>query len=310
MTTNDGSTAVPDWMLERYVLGELPPAEMESVRHELARDPSLAERLAALQNDSCALLEERPPAVFGAAVRERLAGTPHQRLRSLRPLVLAAPALAAALVVGLWFGRQPAPRAMPSPSAPEPVAPATALPAPTATPSTAPLAGAPAAPARQGSATRLEKTRLKGAGPRLMLFRRTGGAVEALSPGASASSGDVVQLAYQASGARYGAILSIDGRGVVTSHVPRTGSTAAELDSGGPVTLETAYRLDDAPEFEAFYFVTSPQPFDLGPIRAAARAVASRGTAGAASPAAPPDSLPLPGPFDQASFLLRKDVSR
>src|SRR6185503_310143 len=78
-------------------------------------------------------------------------------------------------------------------------------------------------------------TRLKGLAPQLLLYREAGQAeAERLAPGAVARPHDVVQIAYQAAGRRYGAIVSVDGRGVVTRHLPATGARAAELRPGGP----------------------------------------------------------------------------
>ena len=95
-------------------------------------------------------------------------------------------------------------------------------------------------------------------------------------------------------------IVSVDGRGVVTEHLPQNESEAAALRAGGPVILASSYRLDDAPRFEVFYFVTADEPFAMARVVAAARLAA--GTA-----SAPPAALPLAREFRQAQILLRKD---
>ena len=47
-------------------------------------------------------------------------------------------------------------------------------------------------------------------------------------------------------GAPYGAVISLDGRGTVTFHLPTHGTAAAELSGRGAVPLPRSYELDDA----------------------------------------------------------------
>ncbi len=86
---------------------------------------------------------------------------------------------------------------------------------------------------------------------------------------------------------------------MVTAHLPSQGREAASLAPGGATPLGSSYRLDDAPRFEAFYFVTAGEPFALEPVLEAARRAA--GTTG---------PLSLPAGLQQSLFLLRKDDSR
>ena len=134
----------------------------------------------------------------------------------------------------------------------------------------------------------------------LVLYRKLADGSEALKRGAVVRQGDEIRVGYRASGRAYGAILSIDGRGNLTQHLPATGEQAAGLQPSGTVLLDFAYELDDAPRWEAFYFVTADAPFELEPVRRAIRDAAAR-TAG--SPAA----LALPGAFTQFLFPLTKD---
>ena len=83
-----------------------------------------------------------------------------------------------------------------------------------------------------------------------------------LSNGDSVNAGDVIQLSYSITQAKYGMILSVDGNGVITQHYPMTGSPAALLESGDKeIDLGNAYELDDAPSFERFILVTSDNCF-------------------------------------------------
>jgi anti-sigma factor RsiW len=146
--------------------------------------------------------------------------------------------------------------------------------------------------------------RIKGLAPSLVLFRKTASGSEALEDGARVRAGDVVRVGYRAAGRRYGVILSIDGRGVVTPHLPRQGRDAARLAGGDATLLDRAYELDDAPRWERFYLVTADVPFDaMVPLESARTLAASAG-------AAPPAALPLPASLQQTAFTLDKETGR
>jgi len=96
-------------------------------------------------------------------------------------------------------------------------------------------------------------------------------------------------------------ILSIDGRGAVTLHLPPSGDRAVPLAPGKMVLLDAAYELDEAPRVERFYFVTAREPFAAEPVVSAARR-AAQGTV--------PDALPLPPGLEQATFAIQKEARR
>ena len=152
----------------------------------------------------------------------------------------------------------------------------------------------------------LPTTRLKGLEPRLMLFRKAATGAEALPPAAAAKADEVVQIAYQAAGRRYGVVVSIDGRGRVTRHLPAAGEQAAALETGAPVPLREAYRLDDAPGFERFFLVTADTPFSVELVVRAAQ----RLYGGDADPAHTGTRLELPAGLAQSRFELRKEGSQ
>ncbi len=143
--------------------------------------------------------------------------------------------------------------------------------------------------------------RVKGLHPSLTVFRQTPRGSETLADGAAAREGDVLRLAYQAAGQAYGVIVSIDGRGAVTVHLPEAGSEAAPLHAGDQVLLDHAYELDDAPQWECFYFVTARQPFKVQPVTEAAKRQAARHEASA------PPALPLSRGLEQSIFVLTKE---
>ncbi len=135
--------------------------------------------------------------------------------------------------------------------------------------------------------------------PKLHVHRVTDTGVQDLEPEAEAHQGDRLQLSYIAAGERYGAVLSVDGRGSVTMHLPLSGSDAAPLSPDGDTILGSSYALDDAPTFERFFLVTSDAPFALSSVTSAAKQLAQ-----SSDPEAAP--LPLPSNLHQTSFLVLK----
>lgn len=152
----------------------------------------------------------------------------------------------------------------------------------------------------------LPETRIKGLAPSLLVFRESANRPEPLAASSIARADDVIQLAYQAAGRPYGAVISIDGRGHVTRHLPKTGDRAARLESGAPVPLSEAYRLDDAPGFELFFLVTADAPFSVEAVVREAERQYEKG----ASSARAGIRLYLPPNLDQFRFELRKEGSR
>jgi hypothetical protein len=261
--------AVADIVLERYRLDELPAADAGRLERRLREDGALRDRLRALERSDAELRAGGLAARLADAAR-RVARAPRRPSRvawaPARLWFAAATVLALVLVVSL-------PNLLPRLAAP-PV-------------------GSPAPGAGDGS--------LKGLEPSLILFRRGADGSESLADGSRARPGDLIRVAYQAAGRPFGVILSVDGRGAVTLHLPASGATATHLQAGDRVLLDKAYELDDAPRWETFYFVTGDRPFDVEPVLEAARqAAAAAGDHG-------PPPLHLPPGLDQASFSLVKD---
>jgi hypothetical protein len=252
---------IPDWQIERYVLGELPRPEQEDVARAVSEDAVLAARVTGIEESNRQILRAHPPRVAAALIRERSSaeGRPWPRWQQ-RALVVAA----SLAVVS---------------------------------------AGLAALRPREAGVAVSDETRIKGLRPHLGVFRQTPAGVESLQDGSPAREGDVVQVTYQSAGRRYGVILSVDGRGVVTVHHPREGRQAARLVPGQVVHLQSAYRLDDAPGWERFVLVTAEEPFDLAPVVNAAAGLDGTGAAATAR-------LALPSSFEQSWFALRKEARR
>jgi anti-sigma factor RsiW len=250
------NSTVPDVLLERYRLGELPEGDALELRRQIDSDQALQARLAALQQSDAEILAQHPGFEVVRSIQARLA---HEvapaRVRRLRAIWLV-PATAALVVAAI------------------------------------------------GLLPLLESTRreqLKGAGPRLLVYRKTAVGSEVLESGAIVRAGDLLRVGYRPAGQRFGVIISVDGRGVVTQHLPASGGQAALLSAKERVLLDSSFELDDAPGWERFYLVTSNAPFAVATVKAAAASLAR-------SPGVvQPPALRLPRGFAQVVFELRKE---
>ena len=70
MTRRRDTGGVPDLVLERYRLGELPPAEAEALERRLAVEPELAARLEALDRSDEETRRRYPPAWLAEQIRQ------------------------------------------------------------------------------------------------------------------------------------------------------------------------------------------------------------------------------------------------
>ena len=215
---------IPTLLLEQYLLGELPEAADIN-----ENDPEIALMIEKLKDTNKEILSLYPPEIMGKQIESQLESNQldqkHSQKKVINFLLRSAPLLAAAvflIIIGL-------------------------LPFKGETPPT----GEPGQ----------EITRLKSTGPHLLIFRKTDIGAELLSNETYVRAGDLLQVKYNASSARYGAILSIDGRGIVTLHYPEQPGLAAPLEQRQSVSLPYSYALDDAPYFEQFIFLTSNELF-------------------------------------------------
>ena len=224
---------IPDVLLERYRLGELPPGEAAPIAERIHVDSVLRERLEALGRSDDDLRTHGVIATIADGVQRRVSeAAPRsavtvRRRRTASWLVLAATAAAIAIAV---VARSSSPRS------------------------------------DSGG------DRIKGLRPALTLYRHTAGGSETLADGATARRGDLVRIGYRPAGRAFGVIFSVDGNRTVTMHLPVQGGRAVPLAHEPTVLLDQAYELDDAPLWERFYFVTGDAPFEVAPIVSAARA--------------------------------------
>ncbi len=99
--------------------------------------------------------------------------------------------------------------------------------------------------------------------PQLFIYRQEKGEARLLKNGAKANHGDIIQIAYNPSGKKYGLIFSIDGNHEITPHLWNdSGSGFVEVNQKISI-LDFSYELDDAPEYEVFVMVTSDNEINL-----------------------------------------------
>ena len=256
---------LPQWKLERFLLRELPKNEMEQIRRALEDDVELRTRFESLQQSDEEVLATYPSAWMGRRIRNRAGGrTPVAGVGERR-----------------WL-----PRLWPVPVASLAVAFVTYV------------VVLPTFDTRetQPQLSSDDGIRLKGLEPHLILHRKRADGTEPLQDGALASAGDLIQIQYNGVSSAYGVILSMDGRGNLSCHLPEDCGDAARLDpAGGAVSLPFSIELDDAPSWERFHFITSAEPFSANQVMMAVRTAADDG-----------EDLDLPAALDQFSIRLNK----
>jgi hypothetical protein len=260
--------SLPELTLERYRLGEFSRDEAERIERLLSRDEGLRQRLLAIDRSDEEFRERHPSGWLAHAVVERAAGG--GATRRGRVAAWAVPAAVAVSVsflllrAGLW-----------------------------APPSPVPLE----APAADSGGERP-----KGAPVGLVIYRSTESGSETLSDNDFVREGDLIRVAYRAAEPGYGTILSIDGRGVLTVHLPVDGERAVALEPAKTVLLDHAFELDDAPEGEIFFLVAGKSPFELAVAKDAVRRAASESAPSSLAP------LRLPPPLHYVTLSLRKET--
>lgn len=224
---------LPDWMLERYLLQEIPDELAQEVT-TASQDPAVAARLLEIQESNATILAALPPGAVASSVRARARVDTH---RPQRVWAVALATMAASLLLVV------------QPDEPEET------------------------DRSKGSAHILAASSAEYGEPRLLAYRqaREGGAARPLAQTDLLHPGDVLQLSYVAAGALYGVIVSVDGRGAVTLHYPATPDDTTALTNPDERPLPSAYELDDTPSYECFTLVTAQAPFDPRLVMNAAR---------------------------------------
>ena len=262
--------AVSHWTLEKYFLGDLPLDRTQEIQRKIEQDDDLADRLADLEESNQNILASYPPERMAASIKQRfedsIKGERFYQRKSFRVMAMALPAAAAlAFVIFLTPARE---SLFPGISSPQE-----------------------------------EQTRMKGLRTHLLVYRKAGDKIELLTEDAAAREHDVLQLAYVTGKAEYGVIFSIDGRGVISRHLPeedwRNLDEAPSLEGPSEVILPFAYELDDAPGYERFFFLASGEPFKMKIVSRAVELILNED--------AEKSLLSLPSEIEQIPFTVKKE---
>jgi hypothetical protein len=263
---------ISSFLLERYILGELPRNQMNSVRQAIERDAELQRRTERLIESTASILKRYPAKEMDREIRlkvhaRRVQAEAMEMKRSWRLASFSRPLFAAIAVAAV-------------------------------------AVGLPLLLQHYGAKSVLPRdVRIKGLEPELVVYHKI-----ALNPGveklrnlSAVRAGDMLQLGYVAAGRKFGVIVSLDGNGAVTQHYPEKAAGSTRLTTGNNVLLPNAYELDNAPRFERFLFVTSNDSIDVSAVLDAARKLALQ-----QDTAAETEALDLPRDFRQFSLTLRK----
>lgn len=263
---------VRDWELERYLLGELPSTRMNEIKMQLETDSEFRKKLEALKRSNEQILKNYPPEAVLPQIKARLNTEREDKIQQpvfVKRLIYVTPVLAAALVVFFFIFQN-----------------------------------------RGGQITQdiqgLQGTRIKGSEtidmskPHILIHRKIDSDIELMKSGDRANVGDLLQIAYAPLGAAYGVIFSIDGRGVVTLHYPESVDEEPALEQDQRTLLPSSYELDDAPNFERFFFITSKTSVDVRTILERAKTLALNPKKSETA------DLDLPHTYNQYSLLIKK----
>jgi len=261
---------IKTWELERYLLGELPPSRMEEISQLIHKSPDLDKEIDDFKQANIEVLEQHPletmlPEILKKYEENRQRARIRERTRpfTLKRLLYATPVLVSALILVfvVFFKDSTGPGSI-----------------------------------RIKGEESLDLTKTQ-----VIIYRKSNSEIELLHNRDQAKAGDLLQLGYAPAGMTHGVILSIDGDGVVTLHYPESRDGSSLLKQERKNLLSSAYELDNAPDFERFFFITALEEINVEEVLKIAEALAR-------SPAlARTDNLKLPESCQQFSILLNKE---
>ena len=235
---------IPDWKLERFLTGDLPEEEMNKLRELEANDAVFANRVKMLREDNKAILSKLPFETLAANLGTvtETAGTAAKNAPRFTLVKFAAAAMFVFAIALVAFFAQRETSVMNE------------------------RVGSDVANVNGSQNTQValaeneSDTRIKGLDARMEVWKKTSAGIVQLNDLDSVGEGDEIQLRYAVPEKCFGLLFSMDGNGALTLHMG-DGVKAIELAPGKMNSLPFAYKLDDAPYFEKFFFVTSPKEF-------------------------------------------------
>jgi len=260
---------ISEYYLERYALGELPDEEAEEIRRLSSTVPEIHAALEEMKSSDHDILSLYPPLTVKASLLTQLAETSKKPFPLKRVLTISS-AVATFLILILVL---PLLKQKPRIIFPDPEQDVTLV------------KGIPTVD--------LSRTQL-------LVYRKIQDQVEILTDGKHARAGDLLQLAYVTTEDSFGMILSIDGRGTVTLHLPESKGESTKLELSKQFLLPNAIELDDAPKFERFFFLTSEFPIDVDGVLQEAQDLAKN------PEQVQRKNFDLPESFKQYSVLILK----
>ena len=229
---------IPDWKLEKYLTGDLPAEEMREIRKMEEVDEIFANRVKMLREDNAAILKRLPFEKLSEKIAmmpgRSNAGAGNTVCVNFRLVKLAA---AAALVLAVVTVALFSQRSLSEQN--------TQL-----------------MEVAMADVSGDDGLRIKGLSARMEVWKKTGDSAVQMENLGEAREGDEIQLRYAVAEKCFGLLFSMDGNGTITMHMGH-GNRAVELEPGKMTTLPFAYKLDNAPKFEKFFFLTSKNEFEL-----------------------------------------------
>lgn len=230
---------IPDFVLEQYILKELPEKRILEIDELLKQNINLQKRIKKIETSNAEILREYPEEVVTSEIKIKYNNEKsHNRSfflkiftdksKTTRRFMFPSLVLAAVVAMAFLF----------------------ILPGIKQSSNIITMNDMPDTQRSKGSSA-------------IYLYRKSGNKVEILQNGSLARKGDLLQIAYISDKDVYGIILSIDSRGTVTLHYPLQNAAPAKLVTGKKMLLGNSYELDDAPDFERFFLITANSKLDV-----------------------------------------------
>lgn len=217
---------ISDVCLERFVLGELPDNEVKEIEQMIQNDDSVKKRIDDIKFSNREFIDKYPVEMFSNIVNNRIKQNSKSKKTKKSSFFLIktlVPVLSSIILVSVFMFNK----------------------------------------------INLNKAGdnyigIKGNSQEVFIFKKYDQQNLMLEKDSVVYQNDLIQLKYRSVENNYGIILSVDGNLNITRHFPASDlSEETLLIKGETVPLENSYLLDNAPEFEIFYFITNKNPIDI-----------------------------------------------